>query len=399
MDTLHENETPVDVCKEGTLVKNYETFEEMDLPENLLRGIFAHGFEKPSPIQMKTIIPMKEKRDIIAQAQSGTGKTGAFLIGALTQFNPAVKKPQILIMVHVHELATQIAKVATAIGKALKVHVLCAVGGNSVRDDIRELEAGAQLIVGTPGRIYDLMNRNVFDRSELKFLILDEVDQMLEELFYKQVMAILNKGFPDTIQVALFSATIPPSVIAVSELILRNPVRILIPSSAVRLEGIQQFIVPLEQEYHKYECICDLYKNLNIAQAVIFCNTRKMAEDLSMKMSEQGYPITCLHGELDKNERSARMVKFLSGDCRVLISTDMLSRGIDIQQVSLVINFELPVLSASYIHRIGRAGRFGRKGTTINLVLPKEEAMMNEIASVYKIEVKPLPADLRSLVL
>jgi translation initiation factor 4A len=344
---------------EDEKIHEYPTFDEMDLPENLLRGVYSHGFTKPSSIQSKAIMPMKNRRDIIAQAQSGTGKTGAFVIGALTQVDETIKKPQVLILVHVHELATQIAKVATEIGYPMKLNVLCAVGGNPVRDDIRALDAGAQFIVGTPGRIYDLMSRNVLHRSEIRVLIMDEADQMLEELFYKQVMCILEQGFPEKTQVALFSATMAETVIAVANKILHNPVRILIPPTGVRLEGIQQFYVKLDHDDHKFECICDLYKNLNISQAVIFCNMRKSAEILASKMSDQGYPITCIHGELPKAERAQRMKDFLSGDCRVLVSTDMLGRGIDVQQVSLVINYELPEVMESYVHRIGRAGRFG----------------------------------------
>jgi superfamily II DNA/RNA helicase len=378
-------------------VKEYPTFDEMDFSENLLRGIYAHGFTKPSPIQSKAIMPMKSRRDIIAQAQSGTGKTGAFVIGSLTQVDETIKKPQVLVLVHVRELAEQIAKVATNLGQYMNLNVLTAVGGNPVRDDIRALDTGAQFIVGTPGRVYDLMSRNALNTSEIRVLVMDEADQMLEELFYKQVMCILERGFPEKTQVALFSATMAEPVIAVANKILQNPVRILIPSTEVRLEGIQQFYVKLDHEDHKFECICDLYKNLNITQAVIFCNMRKNAEMLANKMGDQGFPIACIHGELPKAERAQRMKDFLSGDCRVLVSTDMLGRGIDVQQVSLVINYELPEIMESYVHRIGRAGRFGRKGTTINLIGKNEETLMGEIAKKFGMEMNPLPGDLKAL--
>jgi translation initiation factor 4A len=396
--------TPAIIDETGNVIEDesvheHATFDEMDLPENLLRGIYGHGFNKPSPIQGKAIMPMKNKRDIIAQAQSGTGKTGAFVIGSLTQVDTTLKKPQVLVLVHVRELAEQIAKVAAHLGDFMKLQVLCAVGGNSVRDDIRSIEAGAQFIVGTPGRVYDLMSRNVFPRNDIRVLIMDEADQMLEELFYKQVMCILDMGFPATTQVALFSATMGEPVIAVANKILQNPVRILIPPTKVRLEGIQQFYVTLQYEDHKFECICDLYKNLNISQAVIFCNTRKNAETLASKMGELGYPIACIHGELPKAERTQRMKDFLSGDARVMISTDMLARGIDVQQVSLVINYELPEQMESYVHRIGRAGRFGRKGTTINLLIPSEEALMAEISKKFGMESSPLPANLKTLII
>ena len=376
-----------------------DSFEKMGLPDDLLRSIYAYGFEKPSQIQTRAIVPIVQGRDLIAQAQSGTGKTGTFVIGSLAHLVPSVKKPQVLVLVHVRELAQQIAKVALSLGAAMKVKVLCAVGGNSLRDDIRALEEGAQFIVGTPGRVFDLVNRNVLDRSEIRVLIMDEADQMLEDLFYKQVMCILEKGFPTTTKVALFSATMPEKVVEVANKILNDPVRILIPPTAVRLEGIQQFYINLDREDHKFECICDLYKHLNITQAVIFCNKRQKAEMLAEKMGAQGYPITCLHGELEKGERARRMEQFIKGSTRVMIATDIIARGIDVQQISLVINYELPTNTENYVHRIGRAGRYGRKGTTINLLLPEEEGAMTDISNLYGMVLERFPEDTSKLAL
>ena len=378
-------------------VKIYTAFDEMNLPENLLRGIYSHGFEKPSHIQSKGIVPIAERRDLIAQAQSGTGKTGTFVIGALATVDENIMKPQVLVLVHVRELAQQIFKVANSLGNFMKLKVLCAVGGNSLREDLSALENGAQFIVGTPGRIFDLVNRNALDRSEIRVLIMDEADQMLEDLFYKQVMCILEKGFPEKTRVALFSATMPETVRSVAEKILNNPVRILIPPDEVRLEGIQQFYIDLDREDHKFECICDLYKNLNISQAVIFCNKRMKAEQIAEKMAAQGYPVTCLHGELEKPERTHRMKQFISGETRVMIATDIIARGIDVQQISLVINYELPMHRENYVHRIGRAGRYGRKGTTINLLLPEEVDMMKDICEHYGMQLKTLPPDISNL--
>lgn len=387
-----------DVLTPSDDVKLYKEFDEMNLPENLLRGVFAYGFEKPSAIQEKGIVPIAEGRDVLAQAQSGTGKTGTFVIGSLARVDEAIKKPQVLVLVHVRELAQQIEKVARALGSFMNLQVLCAVGGNPLRDDIRQLEGGAQFIVGTPGRVFDLVNRNVLDRSEIRVLIMDEADQMLEDLFYKQVMCILEKGFPEKTRVALFSATMPEQVVEVANKILSNPVRVLIKPAAVRLEGIQQFFVPLDREDHKFECICDLYKNLNISQAVIFCNKRQKAEMLAERMTAQGYPVTCLHGELEKPERTRRMKQFIEGSTRVMVATDIIARGIDVQQISLVINYELPTNRENYVHRIGRAGRFGRKGTTINMLLPEEEGMMKDISEHYDMKVEPLPDSISNLV-
>jgi len=378
-------------------VKVYETFDDMNLSEELLRGVYSHGFTKPSQIQTKGIMPMLEGRDLIAQAQSGTGKTGTFVIGSLSRVDPALKKPQVLILVHVRELAQQIAKVATAIGSFMKVKVLCAVGGDSVRENVSALDQGAQFVVGTPGRIFDLINRNALDRSQIRVLIMDEADQMLQELFFEQVMCILDKGFPAQTRVALFSATMPESVRTVASKILNDPVRILIPPSAVALNGIEQYYIDVEREDFKFECIADLYKNLNIAQAVIFCNTRKTAEKLTEKMTAHGFPVSCVHGELEKPERERRMKQFIGGENRVMIATDMIARGIDVQQISLVMNYELPQNHETYIHRIGRAGRFGRKGVTINILLPEEVQTMKDIAEKFSIVLKETPSDLSML--
>ena len=381
----------------STDVKVYESFDDMGLSEELLRGIYSNGFTKPSAIQTKGIMPMVERRDLIAQAQSGTGKTGTFVIGSLSTVDTSLKKPQVLILVHVRELAQQIAKVANTIGSYMKVKVLCAVGGNSVREDVSALEQGAQFVVGTPGRIFDLINRNALDRSQIRVLIMDEADQMLQELFFEQVMCILDKGFPAQTRVALFSATMPESVRTVASKILNDPVRILIPPSAVALSGIEQYFIDVEREDHKFECIADLYKNLNIAQAVIFCNMRKTAEKLTEKMTTHGFPVSCVHGELEKPERERRMRQFLGGESRVMIATDMIARGIDVQQISLVINYELPQNHETYIHRIGRAGRFGRKGVTINILLPEEVQTMKDIAEKFNIVLKETPQDLSNL--
>jgi translation initiation factor 4A len=378
-------------------VKVYETFDDMNLSEELLRGVYSHGFTKPSQIQTKGIMPMLEGRDLIAQAQSGTGKTGTFVIGSLSRVDPTLKKPQVLILVHVRELAQQIAKVATAIGSFMKVKVLCAVGGDSVRENVSALDQGAQFVVGTPGRIFDLINRNALDRSQIRVLIMDEADQMLQELFFEQVMCILDKGFPAQTRVALFSATMPESVRTVASKILNDPVRILIPPSAVALNGIEQYYIDVEREDFKFECIADLYKNLNIAQAVIFCNTRKTAEKLTEKMTAHGFPVSCVHGELEKPERERRMKQFIGGENRVMIATDMIARGIDVQQISLVMNYELPQNHETYIHRIGRAGRFGRKGVTINILLPEEVQTMKDIAEKFSIVLKETPSDLSML--
>ena len=375
-------------------VKIYKSFDEMGIPENLLRGIYSYGYELPSKIQQLAIVPIKDKNDILAQAQSGTGKTCAFTVGSMSVMDPTLMKPQVMILAPTQELAKQIYNVAKALGTYLPISCYSATGGSPIRDDVKAIENGAQFIVGTPGRIFDLINRRVLHTEHIRCLIMDEADQMLEDRFYKQVMCILEMGFPKTTKVALFSATMPQEVIDVANKLLQNPVRILIPPEDVTLDGIKQFCVLLEKEDWKYDVLCDIYKQLNINQAIIYCNKRQRAEWLASKLSADGYPLSCIHGEMDNDERRRRMEEFRTGKIRVLISTDLLARGIDIQQISLVINFELPINRENYIHRIGRSGRYGRKGVAINLLCPSELKIRTEIESHYTTTMVDLPEDL-----
>lgn len=381
-----------------TDVQVFETFDDMGLPEDILRGVYGHGFERPSAIQKRGIVPMKEGKDILAQAQSGTGKTGTFTIGSLCRVDTQILKPQVIVIVPTRELAQQIEKVASALGGYMGLKVYCTTGGTPIREDIRALEKGVHFIVGTPGRIYDLMNRGSLNRQNIRVLILDEADQMLEDRFKEQIMCILDLGFPAQTQVALFSATMPEDVVMVANKLLREPTRILIPPEEVTLEGIRQYYVKLAREEWKFDALCDIYKQLNVNQALIYCNKRQRAEWLAEKMTAEGFPLNYIHGDMDVEERRNRMQGFRNGSVRVLISTDLLARGIDVQQVSLVINFELPIQRENYIHRIGRSGRFGRKGTAINLICPDEEKALKDIENHYQTQIDELPDDLANLI-
>jgi translation initiation factor 4A len=391
---------------ESTEVTSYEGFDDMGLPENLLRGIYSYGFERPSPIQKKGIKPIATGKDILGQAQSGTGKTATFCIGSMTRVDPTLKAPQVLVLTPTRELAQQIEQVAKGLSSNLGLSVYCAVGGTELHHDLRALDKGAQFIIGTPGRVYDLMTRKslsgngqALNRANIRVLILDEADQMLEDKFHEQVMCILDLGFPASTQVALFSATMPPEVIEVANRMLRDPVKILIPPEQVTLDGIKQFSVELQKEEWKIEALIDIYSQLNINQAMIYCNKRQRVEWLSEKLQAQGFPVGYIHGEMEVGERKRRMNDFRSGSMRVLISTDLLARGIDVQQVSLVINYELPTNQENYIHRIGRSGRFGRKGVAINMIGPEEVEMKSQIEKYYSTKILPLPDDLSKILL
>ncbi len=388
----------------STQVEVVESFDSMNLPENLLRGIYSYGFERPSAIQQKAIKPIVNGKDVLAQAQSGTGKMGTFCIGSMARIDISLKAPQVLVLTPTRELAQQIESVASGLGRNLGLSVYCAVGGTELHHDLKALDKGVQFIIGTPGRVYDLMNRKALNgsgpalaRNNIRVLILDEADQMLEDKFHEQVMCILDRGFPASTQVALFSATMPPQVVEVAERLLRDPVRILIPPEEVTLDGIKQYIVDLPKEEWKIEALLDIYSQLNINQAMIYCNKRQRVEWLAEKLQAQGFPISYIHGEMEVGERKRRMADFRTGTVRVLISTDLLARGIDVQQVSLVINYELPSNKENYIHRIGRSGRFGRKGVAINLIGPDEVQMVKDIEKHYGTHVETLPEDLRKI--
>lgn len=375
----------------------YESFDAMELPEALLRGIYAFGFEKPSSIQQRAIKPITQGRDVLAQAQSGTGKTGTFCIGSLTRIDPSIPVPQVVVLAPTRELAQQIETVAKGLSTYMKIKVYGATGGTPLREDMQALKAGAQFIVGTPGRIWDLMRREALVRDNIRVLVLDEADQMLEDRFQDQVVEIMRLGFPEQTRIALFSATMPAEVIEFTNNILSNPIRILVPPEEVTLDGIKQFYVGLDREEWKFDVLCDIYQQLNINQALIYCNKRQRAEWLASKMKDAGFTLECIHGDMDVGERRSRMSDFRKGSVRVLISTDLLARGIDVQQVSLVINFELPTQKENYIHRIGRSGRYGRKGVAINLVAGDEVRQMKEIEKFYATNVEPLPENLATL--
>jgi translation initiation factor 4A len=374
--------------------KVYETFDDMDLPDNLLHGIFSYGFEKPSSIQQVAVVPMKEGRDILAQSRSGTGKTGAFTIGSLANIDPSIPHPQVIVMCPVRELAEQSYNVAKEIGKKLPVKAMYATGGSNLRGDITNLRSGAQYIVGTPGRIYDLIRRGDLCLDYMRYLIFDEADQLLDNLFHDQILTILKFKFPKTTSLALFSATMPDEVLAIAENFLQNPVRILTPSEEWSLEGIKQFFVCVDRDDWKFDVLQDIMGKIKINQALIYVNKRQKAEWLAKKMNDAGHSLEFIHGDMEVQERKKRLNDFRMGQSRVLISTDLLARGIDVQTLSIVINFELPPSRENYLHRIGRTGRYGRKGVSLNIITEEEMKELKNIEREYGTIISELPNDL-----
>ena len=361
-----------------------ESFDDLDIKTNLLRGIYGAGYECPSVIQQKAIKPLIDGRDLIAQAQSGTGKTATFSIGVLEKIDDSKNETQAIVLAHTRELALQIKGVISTLSQFMNVTINLSVGGTTVRSNIDDLLKNPHVIIGTPGRVLDTRN--------LKIMVLDEADEMLSKIFANQIYDIF-RFMPNNIQVGLFSATMTPEFFRLSDSFMRNPVKILVKNEDLTLEGIRQYYINLEHNEYKYETLCDLYDMCSISQTMIYCNSRTMVEELHRKLTQDNFPATCIHGDLSQEDRNKIMTDFRNGTTRILISTDLLSRGIDVQQVSLVINYDIPHNIESYIHRIGRSGRFGRKGTSINFLTRYDIKKMKEIEEYYNTIVEELPAN------
>ncbi|KAM3199677.1 Eukaryotic initiation factor 4A-2 [Capsicum annuum] len=374
----------------------YDSFDAMGLQENLLRGIYAYGFEKPSAIQQRGIVPFCKGLDVIQQAQSGTGKTATFCSGILQQLDYSLVECQALVLAPTRELAQQIEKVMRALGDYLGVKVHACVGGTSVREDQRILQSGVHVVVGTPGRVFDMLRRQSLRPDHIKMFVLDEADEMLSRGFKDQIYDIFQL-LPPKIQVGVFSATMPPEALEITRKFMNKPVRILVKRDELTLEGIKQFYVNVDKEEWKLETLCDLYETLAITQSVIFVNTRRKVDWLTDKMRGRDHTVSATHGDMDQNTRDIIMREFRSGSSRVLITTDLLARGIDVQQVSLVINYDLPTQPENYLHRIGRSGRFGRKGVAINFVTKDDERMLFDIQRFYNVVIEELPANVADL--
>mmetsp|Transcript_9257 Transcript_9257/g.12048 ORF Transcript_9257/g.12048 Transcript_9257/m.12048 type:complete len:395 (-) Transcript_9257:88-1272(-) len=378
------------------VLKVVPTFDGMQLSEDLLRGIYAYGFEKPSAIQQRAIMPIIKGRDLIAQSQSGTGKTAVFTIGILQILNTASSKTQALIMSPTRELAEQHAKVMMAIGDYMNVKCHALIGGNSVGGDIKALEQGVQVVSGTPGRVFDMINRQALLTGEIKIFVLDEADEMLNKGFKDQIYDIY-RFLPPSIQVVLMSATMPKEVLDMTDKFMNDPIQVLVKRDELTLEGIKQYFVPVEKEEWKFDTLCDLYDTLTITQAVIFCNTRKKVNWLTQKMRDANFTVSAMHGGMPQNERNAVMQEFRAGTSRVLIASDVWGRGLDVQQVSLVICYDLPTNREQYIHRIGRSGRFGRKGVAINFVTDDDLKILRDIEQYYSTQISELPMNVADI--
>jgi len=372
----------------------FNRWDELEVDPNILRGIYGYGFETPSPVQMKAVIHIMKGKDIIAQAQAGTGKTGAFTVGGLHHIDTKLNKNQMLVMCPTHELSRQIASVISGIGSCLNgLRVKVLIGGSSIDDDVKELrETPPHVIVGCPGRVYHMAHRGHIRCRDLKFVVLDEADEMLSASFKDQVYNIF-KMFNNNVQVALFSATLPDNIYSITDKFMRNPVRIVVTPELLTLEGVKQYFIALDDDAQKFETIKDLFSNISVSQCFIYCNSVKRVISLYEAMTQDGFPVGCIHSEMDKVEREKSLKEFRQGSVRVMISSNVTARGIDIQQVSVVINFDVPKDVHTYIHRIGRSGRWGRRGVGINFMTRRDIQKMTEIKSYYNAQIEEFPAN------
>jgi len=379
-------------------IETFTKFDDMTLNDLLLRGIYAYGFEKPSAIQQKAIVPLVQGKDVIAQAQSGTGKTGCFSVGTLQKIDTKIKACQALILVPTRELAMQVQTVVQGIGLHMKVQCHACVGGTDWRDDVRILRRGVHIVVGTPGRVYDMLRRKELDGHKINYLILDEADEMLSKHGFQDIVYDIFQELRPDIQVGIFSATMPQEVLDLTEKFMKDPVKVIVKAEELTLEGIQQYYIAVEKEEWKLDTLCDLYNNISITSSVIFCNTRRKVDWLMEEMQKRDFAVSATHGSISSEERIAIIKEFRNGNSRVLITTDLLARGIDVQHVSIVINYDLPKDKENYLHRIGRSGRFGRKGLAINFVTTDDTYVLRDIEKFYDTQINEMPANIPDLI-
>jgi len=369
-----------------------ETWDDLECDDKILRGIYSYGFETPSSIQKLAIKPLSSGVDIIAQAQSGTGKTGCFIIGALTRLIFNEKTTQVLIISPTRELSIQTYNVFKNIGTYVEnLNIQLLIGGTAKEIDIKNLrDNNPHVLIGCAGRITDMLNRRLINTKTLKLMILDESDELLSHGFKEQIYDIFQ-FMPSNIQVALFSATMPQELEALTKKFMRNPIKILVKTNELTLEGIKQYYVGLETDDQKYETLKDIYELVSVSQSIIYCNTVKRVQYLYDQMKNDDFPVCQIHSGMDTQERTHNYNEFKLGKYRVLISSDVTARGIDIQQVSTVINYDITKDVHTYLHRIGRSGRWGRKGISINFITKRDANILKQIEKHYDTQIDELP--------
>jgi len=383
-------------------VKRYESsrdiqvvssFEDMGLNEDLLKGIFQAGFTEPSAIQARAITPIIDGRDVVAQSQSGTGKTTIFCIGMLNNIDPRANELQALAISPTRELAEQTKNVCLSLGSFMNARVHSCIGGHSVNEDVRTLSGGVHIVSGTPGRVFDMINRNALNTRKIRMLVIDEADEMLQNEFKEQIYDIYRYLPPQT-QIIVISATMSNEVIEVTDKFMDDPVRILVKRDELTLEGIKLYFVAVETEEWKYDTLIDLYDSISVTKTVVFLNMKKKVDWLTDRLRKNNFTVSAIHGDMPQNERDEICEEFRTGDSRILVCTDVFGRGIDVFGVSLVINYDLPNSRELFLHRIGRSGRFGKKGVAISFVKSDDIQILRDIEQFYSTQIDEMPMNI-----
>ena len=370
------------------------SFENLKLRDTLIKGVYIYGFKKPSKIQEKGITAINTGKDCIIQSQSGTGKTATYLLGILNRLEEN-DKCQGIIITPTRELAEQVYKVAIEICKFTSFNVELCTGGTSTNKNRYNLKK-ANLVIGTLGRINHMISENRINLYNIKLVALDEADDILDDGVSKELNTILEK-VPTGTQICLISATLSTNVFNLSKKIMHEPLKILIKKNEIPVELIKQFYIDVEIEDLKFEVLLDLYNLISTSQAIIFCNTIRKVEWLSQNLKDKNFSITSIHGKMTSNERTDIVKEFRDGKTRILITTDLLARGIDVPLVNLVVNYDLPPNKETYIHRIGRCGRFGKKGVAISLVKMQDQSdikSLNSMKNYYNMDIDELTDDI-----
>ncbi|KAL7514019.1 hypothetical protein ACHAXN_011258 [Cyclotella atomus] len=364
-------------------------FEDFFLKRELLMGIFEKGFEKPSPIQEEAIPIILQNRNVLARAKNGTGKTAAYIIPCLEKTDTSKAHIQVIVLIPTRELALQTSAIVKEIGKHMGIQCMVTTGGTSLKDDIMRLYNSVHMVVATPGRILDLASKNVADLSKCRTIIMDEADKLLSTEFQPVLEKIINMCDSNH-QICLFSATFPVTVKDFCKKFVPNPYSINLMDE-LTLRGITQFYAYVE-ERQKVHCLNTLFSKLEINQSIIFCNSVNRVELLAKKVTELGYSCYYIHAKMQQANRNRVFHEFRNGATRHLVTSDLFTRGIDIQSVNVVINFDFPKNAETYLHRIGRSGRFGHLGLAVNLITYDDRHALRKVEQDLGTEIRPIPA-------
>lgn len=369
-----------------------DNFDSLNLNTDLLKGVYLYGFTQPSKIQINGISSINTGKDCILQSQSGTGKTATYLLGVLNRLDQSETGCQGIIITPTRELADQVYGVASQLANHTKYKITKCVGGTNVNDNRNELKT-ASVVIGTLGRIFHMIMEKKINIHKVKFIVLDEADELLADGISDKLQNIFDK-VPSGIQIVLISATMSLNMFNVSKKFTHDPIKVLLKNNEVIVDLISQFYLDVETEELKFDTLLDLYNLISTSQAIIFCNTIRKVEWLEQNLKQNNFPITVIHSNMNQTERDNVVKEFREGKTRLLLTTDLLSRGIDIPQVNMVINYDLPMNKETYVHRIGRCGRFDKKGVAITMVKmsdPTDVKTFNKMKHFYKIDIKEMP--------